>query len=167
MTAAAADSETQEERHGATRPTASGGLAFDATKRARPAELNVFIALIVIVVVFELLGRVFIGDSFLFNTRANVDAIFNEQRLQIIILQVSIVGIIAIGVTQVIITGGIDLSSGSVVGATAMIAMSFAQVAIVNGNPNPQGRSSGAGLDRPAGHRADRWSASAAACSPA
>jgi inositol transport system permease protein len=44
------------------------------------------------------------------------------------ILQVSVVGIIAIGVTQVIITGGIDLSSGSVVGATAMIAMSFAQV---------------------------------------
>ena len=44
------------------------------------------------------------------------------------ILQVSVVGIIAVGVTQVIITGGIDLSSGSVVGATAMIAMSFAQV---------------------------------------
>ena len=64
--------------------------------------------------------------------------LFNEQRLQIIILQVSIVGIIAIGVTQVIITGGIDLSSGSVVGATAMIAMSFAQVALVNGNPNPK-----------------------------
>ena len=70
----------------------------------------------------------FVGDSFLFNTRDNVDAIFNQQRLQIIILQVSIVGIIAVGVTQVIITGGIDLSSGSVVAATAMIAMSFAQV---------------------------------------
>ena len=50
----------------------------------------------------------------------------------------AIIGIIAIGVTQVIITGGIDLSSGSVVGATAMIAMSFAQTAIVNGNPNPK-----------------------------
>ena len=33
------------------------------------------------------------------------------------ILQVSVIGIIAVGVTQVIITGGIDLSSGSVVGA--------------------------------------------------
>ncbi|TIM66715.1 MAG: ABC transporter permease, partial [Mesorhizobium sp.] len=74
----------------------------------------------------------------LFNTRPNVDTIFNEARLQIIILQVSIVGIIAIGVTQVIISGGIDLSSGSIVGATAMIAMSFAQVATVNGNPNPK-----------------------------
>jgi inositol transport system permease protein len=79
------------------------------------------------------------GDSFLFNTRDNVDAVFNEQRLRIIILQVSIVGIIALGVTQVIILGGIDLSSGSVVGATAMIAMSFAQVAEVNGAPNPKG----------------------------
>jgi inositol transport system permease protein len=43
------------------------------------------------------------------------------------ILQVSVIGIIAVGVTQVIITGGIDLSSGSVVGMTAMIAASFAQ----------------------------------------
>ena len=106
----------------------TGGLAFDASKRARPQELNVLIALVAIVAAFELLGRLFIGDSFLFNTRDNVDAIFNQQRLEIIILQVSIVGIIAVGVTQVIITGGIDLSSGSVVAATAMIAMSFAQV---------------------------------------
>jgi inositol transport system permease protein len=106
----------------------TGGLAFDASKRARPQELNVLIALVAIVAAFELLGRVFIGDSFLFNTRDNVEGIFNQQRLEIIILQVSIVGIIAVGVTQVIITGGIDLSSGSVVAATAMIAMSFAQV---------------------------------------
>lgn len=115
-----------------------GGLTYDAKKRTWPAEFNVFLALIILVGAFELIGRVFLGDSFLFNTRANVDTIFNEARLQIIILQVSIVGIIAIGVTQVIISGGIDLSSGSVVGATAMIAMSFAQVATVNGNPNPK-----------------------------
>jgi inositol transport system permease protein len=115
-----------------------GGLSYDAKKRTWPAEFNVFLALIILVGAFELIGRVFLGDSFLFNTRANVDTIFNEARLQIIILQVSIVGIIAIGVTQVIISGGIDLSSGSVVGATAMIAMSFAQVATVNGNPNPK-----------------------------
>ncbi|RWB01210.1 MAG: ABC transporter permease [Mesorhizobium sp.] len=115
-----------------------GGLSYDARKRTWPAEFNVFLALIILVGAFELIGRVFLGDSFLFNTRANVDTIFNEARLQIIILQVSIVGIIAIGVTQVIISGGIDLSSGSIVGATAMIAMSFAQVATVNGNPNPK-----------------------------
>ena len=118
--------------------TGVGGLKYDSAKKAWPAELNVFLALVAIVVAFEVLGRVFLGDSFLFNTRDNVDTLFNEQRLQVIILQVSIVGIIAIGVTQVIITGGIDLSSGSIVGATAMIAMSFAQTALVNGNPNPK-----------------------------
>ncbi len=115
-----------------------GGVRYDTAKRARPPELNVFLALIVLIVGFEVLGRLILGDSFLFNTRENVDTFFNEQRLSIIILQVSIVGIIAIGVTQIIICGGIDLSSGSVVGATAMIAMSFAQVAVVNGNPNPK-----------------------------
>ncbi len=115
-----------------------GGLKYDPAKKTRPQELNVFLALILIVVIFEALGRFLIGDSFLFNTRDNIDTLFNQQRLQIIILQVSIVGIIAIGVTQVIISGGIDLSSGSIVGATAMIAMSFAQTAIVNGNPNPK-----------------------------
>jgi len=115
----------------------TGGLAYDSSKRSWPNELNVFLALVLLVVGFELIGRIFLSDSFLFNTNPNLDTLFNEARLQIIILQVSIVGIIAIGVTQVIISGGIDLSAGSVVGATAMIAMSFAQAGTVNGNPNP------------------------------
>jgi inositol transport system permease protein len=66
---------------------------------------------------FEILGWMFIGQSFL----------MNMSRLQIIVLQVSVIGIIAIGVTMVIITGGIDLSSGSVVAMSAMIAATFAQ----------------------------------------
>lgn len=115
-----------------------GGLKYDPTKKARPPELNVFIALVAIVVAFEILGRLIIGESFLLNTREGTEGLFNTQRLSIIILQVSTVGIIALGVTQVIITGGIDLSSGSVVGATAMVAMSFAQTLLVNGNPNPK-----------------------------
>ena len=114
-----------------------GGLKYDPSKRTRAPEWNVFGALILIVVIFEVLNRMQ-GGSFLFNMRDNVDAIFNQQRLDIMILQVAIIGIIAIGVTQVIIIGGIDLSSGSVVGATAMIVMSFAQTAMVNGNPNPK-----------------------------
>ncbi len=115
-----------------------GGLKYDPKKREKPPELNVLIALVLIIVAFEALGRILYGDSFLLNTRDNVDAIFNWPRLNIIILQVSIVGIIALGVTQVIISGGIDLSSGSIVGATAMVTMSFAQTALVNGNPNPK-----------------------------
>ncbi|SES43208.1 monosaccharide ABC transporter membrane protein, CUT2 family [Tranquillimonas rosea] len=113
-----------------------GGLSFDSKKRDLPPELGVGIALVLIIVVFEALGWLFMNDSFLFNTRENIDGIFNVARIKIIILQVAIIGIIAIGVTQVIITGGIDLSSGSVVAATAMIAMSFAQAGQIYGNPN-------------------------------
>ena len=114
-----------------------GGLKYDPAKKARAPEWNVFLALIIMVVIFELLNRIN-GGSFLFNMRDNVDAIFNQQRIDIMLLQVAIVGIISLGVTQVILVGGIDLSSGSVVGATAMITMSFAQTALVNGNPNPK-----------------------------
>ncbi|TCQ08867.1 monosaccharide ABC transporter membrane protein (CUT2 family) [Rhizobium sp. PP-F2F-G36] len=87
------------------------------SRRKLPSEFNIFLVLIAIALVYELLGWIFIGQSFLMNT----------QRLTIMILQVSVIGIIAVGVTQVIITGGIDLSSGSVVGMTAMISASVAQ----------------------------------------
>lgn len=122
---------TTESTHGL------GGLKYDPAKRTRAPEWNVFAALVLIVLIFEVLNRVN-GGSFLFNMRDNVDSLFNQQRLDIMILQVAIIGVIALGVTQVIIIGGIDLSSGSVVGATAMIVMSFAQTALVNGNPNPK-----------------------------
>ena len=82
-----------------------------------PPELSILLVLIGISVFFEILGWMLVGKSFL----------ANASRLQIIILQVSVIGIIAVGVTQVIITGGIDLSSGSVVAMTAMVAATFAQ----------------------------------------
>ncbi|MCB1441019.1 MAG: ABC transporter permease [Nitratireductor sp.] len=116
----------------------TGGQTFDTSRRNWPNELNILTALILIILIFEALGAMLMGQSFLFDSAGRFDSIFNEARLYIIVLQVSIVGIIAIGVTQVIISGGIDLSSGSIVGATAMIAMSFAQTATVNGNPNPK-----------------------------
>ena len=119
----------------------TGGLTFDKSKRSWPNELNILLALVIIIAVFEIIGQTapyMRGQSFLFDTNDRFDSIFNEARLQIIILQVAIIGIIALGVTQVIITGGIDLSSGPLVAATAMIAMSFAQVAEVNGFPNPK-----------------------------
>nr|WP_080803891.1 ABC transporter permease [Agrobacterium tumefaciens] len=93
--------------------------ALDAPARRRlPSELTILLVLVGISLTFELLGWILQGQSFLGNT----------QRLSIMILQVSVIGIIAIGVTQVIISDGIDLSSGSIVGATAMISMSLAQV---------------------------------------
>jgi inositol transport system permease protein len=98
----------------ATAPVAS---QLQRRRRRIPPELSILMVLIGIALIFEILGWIFIGQSFL----------FNSQRLTIMILQVAVIGIIAVGVTQVIITGGIDLSSGSVVGMTAMIAASFAQ----------------------------------------
>jgi inositol transport system permease protein len=116
-----------------------GGLKFDPKKRGWPNEANVFIALIILIGLFELIGHFTVKQSMLFDMNTARDGtILNMARLKIIILQVSIIGIIALGVTQVIITGGIDLSSGSIVGAAAMIAMSFAQIAEVNGAPNPK-----------------------------
>lgn len=51
---------------------------------------------------------------------------FTSQNLLIVLRQVSINGILAIGVTYVIIAGGIDLSLGSVVALTGVIAATFA-----------------------------------------
>jgi inositol transport system permease protein len=115
-----------------------GGLTYDKGKREWPGEVNVLIALVAMVAVFEVLGWLILRDSFLFNTRDNLDTLFNNQRLSAIFVQLAVQGIIAVGVTMVIISGGIDLSSGSVLAATAMITMSFAQTGIVNGNPNPK-----------------------------
>jgi inositol transport system permease protein len=88
-----------------------------ARARRVPPEVSILLVLVGLALLFELLGWVFVKQSFL----------FNEQRLIVMILQVSVIGIIAIGVTQVIITAGIDLSSGSVVALTAMVAASLAQ----------------------------------------
>ena len=102
-----------------TEAAAKGNLKVTPARRRRrmPPEANIFLVLIAIALVYELLGWLLIGQSFL----------FNQQRLTIMVLQVSVIGIIAVGVTQVIITGGIDLSSGSVVGMTAMLSASVAQ----------------------------------------
>lgn len=103
----------------ATKSSEAVAYAADKTKRRMPPELNILLVLVIVAMIFEILGWILQGQSFL----------ANPQRLTIMILQVSVIGIIAVGVTQVIITGGIDLSSGSVVAMTAMIAMSFAQAA--------------------------------------
>ncbi|HKT60783.1 MAG TPA: ABC transporter permease [Gemmatimonadales bacterium] len=87
------------------------------SRRRWPSEAGIFLVLIGLALAFEILGWILVGQSFL----------LNWQRLQVMILQVAVTGIIAVGVTQVIITGGIDLSSGSVLGVTAMIAASLAQ----------------------------------------
>jgi inositol transport system permease protein len=100
-------------------PAIAQSIASGPGRRARrmPPEAGILVVLLGLALLFELLGWIIVRQSFL----------FNEQRLVVMILQVSVIGIIAVGVTQVIITGGIDLSSGSVVALTAMVAASLAQ----------------------------------------
>lgn len=86
-------------------------------RRKRPVEVGILLVLIAMALIFEALGWALRGQSFL----------GNPGRLLIIILQVSTIGLLAIGVTQVIITGGVDLSSGSVLALAAMVAASLAQ----------------------------------------
>lgn len=85
--------------------------------RRLSSDAGIFLVLVGIALLFEALGWQVRGASFL----------FNSQRLLVMVLQVAIIGLLAIGVTQVILTGGIDLSSGSIVALSAMIAASLAQ----------------------------------------
>ena len=91
---------------------------FISKYRKMPPEFNIFLVLLGMAVLFEILGWIFIGQSF----------ILNKRRLVIMILQVSVIGIIAVGVTQVIIMAGIDLSGGSLVALSAIVAASLAQI---------------------------------------
>ncbi|WP_407830781.1 ABC transporter permease [Verminephrobacter eiseniae] len=88
-------------------------------QRKWPPEWSTLLVLAGIGLFFEAVGWVVVGQSFL----------LNPQRLQIIVLQMAVIGIIAVGVNLVIITSGIDLSSGSVVAAAAVVSASLAQVA--------------------------------------
>jgi inositol transport system permease protein len=105
-----------EATHG-VRPASAVRAGGGVRARRRRPELGILLVLVGLALAFELLGWIFVRQSFL----------LNQQRLVVMILQVSVIGIIAIGVTQVIISGGIDLSSGSVVAVAAMVAASLAQ----------------------------------------
>lgn len=93
-------------------------MTYKPGRRKWPPEASIFMVLIGISLFFEAVGWYLNDQSFLFNV----------ERLQIIILQVAVIGIIAVGVNLVIITSGIDLSSGSVVAAAAVVSASLAQV---------------------------------------
>lgn len=75
-----------------------------------PSELNLAIALAVLMAMLS-----FLRPNFL-----NVTNLVNLLR------QISINGILAVGVTFVLLTGGVDLSLGSVVALSGVVAASFA-----------------------------------------
>jgi inositol transport system permease protein len=99
------------------KPLAGKAPLFSGLSGKMPKDTGIFIVMIGIALVFEILGWYIRDQSFL----------MNPNRLLLIVLQVAIIGIIAVGVTQVIITTGIDLSSGSLIALTAVVAASLAQ----------------------------------------
>jgi inositol transport system permease protein len=80
--------------------------------------LQAFVRKYAIVLIFI---AMFVGMTFL------TDAFLQPRNLVNVVRQISVVGLIAIGVTMVIITMGIDLSSGSVLALAAVFAASLAQ----------------------------------------
>ncbi len=93
------------------------GSAAAARRLTLRGDLGVLLVLVGVALVFEVLGWIMVEQSF----------IFNRQRLFIMVLQMAIIGIMAIGVTQIIIMAGIDLSGGSVLGIAGLVAASLAQ----------------------------------------
>lgn len=87
------------------------------SSRTLPKDTSIFLVLIGVALIFEMLGWIMQGQTF----------IFNSQRLFIIVLQMAIIGIMAIGVTQIIIMAGIDLSGGSIIAIAGLVAASLAQ----------------------------------------
>lgn len=79
---------------------------------------NLFLRKYAIVFIFL---AMFVGMWFL------SDAFLQPRNLFNVVRQISVMGLIAIGVTMVIITTGIDLSSGSIVALAAVFAASLAQ----------------------------------------
>ncbi len=98
-------------------PASEGSSLFANLRHKMPKDTGIFVVMLVIALTFEIAGWYVRDQSFLLNT----------NRLVLIVLQVAIIGIIAVGVTQVIITTGIDLSSGSVIALAAVVAASLAQ----------------------------------------
>ncbi len=105
-------------------PASEGSSFFANLRHKMPKDTGIFVVMLVIALTFEIAGWYVRDQSFLLNT----------NRLVLIVLQVAIIGIIAVGVTQVIITTGIDLSSGSVIALAAVVAASLAQY-YTQGNP--------------------------------
>ncbi len=101
--------------------TQAGETRAGALERSR---LNEFLRKYAIVLI--LLGMVVIL-SLLTTTKEGVPTFLSPRNILNVIRQISIVAMIAMGVTMVIITGGIDLSSGSVVALATVVAASFAQ----------------------------------------
>lgn len=87
---------------------------------AKPKSLNV-------ASLFQTYGIIFALLIMCVLLSISTDSFLSSENLINVLRQVSINGILAIGMTFVIITAGIDLSVGSIVALVAVVAASFAQ----------------------------------------
>ena len=94
-----------------TATKAGNGLQVGQLVSSIFSKYGIFLVFAAMVLVASLLSPAFLSRINLIN----------------IVRQMSVVGLISLGVTGVIVSGGIDLSSGSVVGLTAVVAASLAQ----------------------------------------
>jgi inositol transport system permease protein len=94
-------------------------MSTSATTDQRGFDLREFVrsyAIIGVLILFVALLAILTGGKFL-----------QPSTLLSVVVQVSAIGLIAIGMTFVIITLGIDLSVGSILGLSAVVAASLAQ----------------------------------------
>jgi inositol transport system permease protein len=109
-----ADGATPEKSLALGQTAAAATAAAKPTPRKPwPAELTLAIALAILMAALSLLRPNFLN-------LANLVNVFR---------QISINGILAVGVTSVLLTGGVDLSLGSVVALSGVVAASFAHPA--------------------------------------
>ena len=99
------DTSETDRRRCASAPLPSDRPARGFSLRSAPLELRMLALAIIIAVALSLLSPYFLKTNNLLN----------------LLDQSVVVGIVAIGMTFVILTGGIDLSVGSVVGLTGVI----------------------------------------------
>ena len=105
-------SEQTASRPAATLPSPSGPSAGEPLlRRMMRGSLGRNLGLIVALVVLFVVGTITAGDTF---TSIN--------NVLVILRQASIIGVVSIGMTFVIISGGIDLSVGSVLGLASIVA---------------------------------------------
>lgn len=84
---------------------------------------------------FRKYGMVFIFVAMCIVLSFTAPGFASLRNLTNVVRQVSIIGILAMGVTFCIITCGIDLSSGSVLAFVGVIVASFSQTKVVDGQP--------------------------------
>lgn len=89
-------------------------MAFDVLKNAIKGNFSKYGLFIILLILCAILS-------------AATPNFFTVNNLLIVAKQISINGILAVGVTYVLLTGGVDLSLGSVVALTGVVSASFAK----------------------------------------